>query len=167
MKNVQLVLEFYDTVFPRGGKIHTHTHISCFLHYVLCIFCAHWPFKIKKNLSVESVSYPGCASGQASFHVPPRAVFVCGAAALDGALSILRPDQSNNICDCELRGMLAKSLLFYFMGMKTRGSCKKRDASMFHRLLVLVELLQAQSRALVDLKCKEQIDTVLWNRWAT
>ena len=70
----------------------------------------------------------GCAA------VKSHSTFLCLAvdtAIIDSATSILRPDKSNNICDCEFSGTLAKNLFFYSVETKIQRSCKKREGCLY------------------------------------
>lgn len=87
------------------------------------------------------VLHSGCAV------VKSHSTFLCLAvdtAVTDSAAGILRLDKSNNICDCEFSGMLAKNLFFYSVETKIQRSRKKKggrgDANMINILLVLVWL---------------------------
>lgn len=84
------------------------------------------------------VLYSGCAA------VKSLSTFLCVAvdtAVIDSVAGILRPDKSNDICDCEFSGMLAKNLFFYSVETKIQRSYKKKgDANMINILRVLVWL---------------------------
>lgn len=50
--------------------------------------------------------------------------------------SILKPDQSSNICDGVFSVMQAKNLFFCYMEMKIQRAYKNRDANLFNVLIV-------------------------------